>query len=189
VYPLPINGLDSFLRTHQTLSGPRIWPPPMSFEISKQPSTPRCPKPDKYSLHSPSQSALNRCYVYAGFPSYVFLARFSTRICMSHLFRTVHATCPTLPIASTEVYSLTKHTVTNWATFCIFIAFSPDSPTVGLKTKSSLDFQNARQFRLRAGRVGVRIPAQAKDFSPKLQTNSGAHPAQNSMPTKFLDRR
>jgi hypothetical protein len=24
VYPLPINGLDSFLRTHQTLSGPRI---------------------------------------------------------------------------------------------------------------------------------------------------------------------
>jgi len=55
--------------------------------------------------------------------------------------------------------------------------FFPDSPTVGLKTKSSLDFQNARQFRLRAGGVGVRIPAQAKDFSPKLQTSSGAHPA------------
>jgi len=65
--------------------------------------------------------------------------------------------------------------------FSVHFPQAPDSPIVGLKTKSSLDFQNARQFRLRAGRVGVRIPAQAKDFSLKLQTSSRANPDQNSV--------
>jgi hypothetical protein len=71
-------------------------------------------------------------------------------------------------------------------TFYIFIAFSPGSPTVKLRTESSIDFQNApnplappkkKKIRLRAGRVGVRIPREAKGFSPKFQTNSGAQPA------------